>query len=137
MLLVFNLQSDFFLYVLPLGFHSPRAPHCSPGWHLRQLLMIDYAIEAEWGKWSCLCPCFWCWFFFCGYRKSWELSCSVCFLWWSEFSFLSFSLSALGPLFEDSPPCCPRFHFMPRFVRFLPGKSFGLSVTWCDCVSEN
>uniref|UniRef100_A0A8C9E197 Ribonuclease 3 n=1 Tax=Phocoena sinus TaxID=42100 RepID=A0A8C9E197_PHOSS len=25
-----------------------------------------------------------------------------------------------GPLFEDSPPCCPRFHFMPRFVRFLP-----------------
>lgn len=42
-----------------------------------------------------------------------------------------------GPLFEDSPPCCPRFHFMPRFVRFLPGKSFGLSVTWCDCVSEN
>ncbi|KAM4875977.1 ribonuclease 3 isoform 1-T1 [Thomomys bottae] len=25
-----------------------------------------------------------------------------------------------GPLFEDSPPRCPRFHFMPRFVRFLP-----------------
>ncbi|XP_028909750.1 ribonuclease 3 [Ornithorhynchus anatinus] len=26
----------------------------------------------------------------------------------------------IGPAFENSPPSCPRFHFMPRFVRFLP-----------------
>uniref|UniRef100_A0A4W3JT47 Ribonuclease 3 n=1 Tax=Callorhinchus milii TaxID=7868 RepID=A0A4W3JT47_CALMI len=26
----------------------------------------------------------------------------------------------LGPRFEDGTPSCPRFHFMPRFVRSLP-----------------
>ncbi|XP_031802012.1 ribonuclease 3 isoform X7 [Sarcophilus harrisii] len=25
-----------------------------------------------------------------------------------------------GPSFENNSSCCPRFHFMPRFVRFLP-----------------
>lgn len=75
--------------------------------------------------------------FFCSYHKSQELSCSVCFLRQFYLFFLSFHLFALGPLFEDSPPCCPRFHFMPRFVRFLPGKSFGLSVTWWESASEN
>lgn len=134
----FNLQSDFFVCTNSLASILPMSS-CRP---------LPAVLAGTWG--SC-----WRWVAlwrqsggspaylpasgagFCGYHKSWELSCNVCFLWRSDFSFLSFSLCALGPLFEDSPPCCPRFHFMPRFVRFLPGKSFGLSVTWCDCVSEN
>lgn len=28
-----------------------------------------------------------------------------------------------GPEFDSDSPGCPQFHFMPRFVRFLPGKT--------------
>lgn len=28
-----------------------------------------------------------------------------------------------GPHFDNDSPGCPQFHFMPRFVRFLPGKA--------------
>lgn len=38
-------------------------------------------------------------------------------------------LSSPGPDFDSDAPGCPQFHFMPRFVRFLPGKTRVLTQT--------
>lgn len=33
------------------------------------------------------------------------------------------SVLVTGPEFDNDSPGCPQFHFLPRFVRFLPGKT--------------
>lgn len=41
-----------------------------------------------------------------------------------------------GPECDDETPGCQQFHFMPRFVRFLPGETLNNSQRTCTAFLE-